>query len=229
MSQNQIALRQAFKAIKDRYAAEGRSNIVTPSDLRLEVKISQNKTTYQFFALQQDTNPDFAGGSSNTEIRLNQNDSFHAVLAGLYCASPSSDTSPEFALASYPNPNMFSAAKAAAYQMFFNNSFVNININNVQYIQKMSTARFRNVGVSQLGLGATSSTAAPANVPSTLVDQFNGNDDGLTSLGSIIEISGQKKSDIQLVAPAGLSTAPGSYDRLIFMFRGYLALNAATR
>ena len=229
MSTNQIALRNAFKSVKAAYAANGRNPIVTPSDLRLENPIQQNVNYYQFYALQSEQNPGFAGGITNTEIRLNTNDSFFAVLGGLYVAKPSSATNAEFFLSSYPNPNTLTASTAAAYQMYFNNSTLNIAINNVQYIQNFLTARFRNVGIAQAGLGATSSTAVPANIPSTSVDSFDGNESGITALGTIVEMSGQKKVDIKLNVPAGLSVAPGTYDRLVLVLRGFLALNAATR
>ena len=228
MSINQIALRNAFKSVKGAYASAGRNPIVTPSDLRLENPISQNVNYYQFYALQSEQNPGFAGGASNTEIRLNTNDSFFAVLAGLYIAKPSSATSAEFILNSYPNPTTFTATTAAAYQMFFNNSTLNIAINNVQYIQNFLTSRFREVGVAQAGLGAASYLTS-AQVASTSVDSFNGDESGITALGSIIEISGQKKADIKMNVPTGLSVAPGTYDRLALVLRGFLALNAATR
>lgn len=228
MSINQIALRNAFKSVKGAYASAGRNPIVTPSDLRLENPISQNVNYYQFYALQSEQNPGFAGGASNTEIRLNTNDSFFAVLAGLYIAKPSSATSAEYILNSYPNPTTFTATTAAAYQMFFNNSTLNIAINNVQYIQNFLTSRFREVGVAQAGLGAASYLTS-AQVASTSVDSFNGDESGITALGSIIEISGQKKADIKMNVPTGLSVAPGTYDRLALVLRGFLALNAATR
>lgn len=228
MSINQIALRNAFKSVKGAYASAGRNPIVTPSDLRLENPISQNVNYYQFYALQSEQNPGFSGGASNTEIRLNTNDSFFAVLAGLYIAKPSSATSAEYFLNSYPNPTTFTATTAAAYQMFFNNSTLNIAINNVQYIQNFLTSRFREVGVAQAGLGAASYLTS-AQVASTSVDSFNGDESGITALGSIIEISGQKKADIKMNVPTGLSVAPGTYDRLALVLRGFLALNAATR
>ncbi len=228
MSINQIALRNAFKSVKGAYASAGRNPIVTPSDLRLENPIQQNVNYYQFYALQSEQNPGFTGGASNTEIRLNTNDSFFAVLAGLYIAKPSSATSAEYFLNSYPNPSTFTATTAAAYQMFFNNSTLNIAINNVQYIQNFLTSRFREVGVAQAGLGATSYLTS-ASVASTSVDSFNGDESGITALGSIIEISGQKKADIKMNVPTGLSVAPGTYDRLALVLRGFLALNAATR
>jgi len=228
MAVNQIALRNAFKSVKAAYASAGRNPIVTPSDLRLENPISQNVNYYQFYALQSEQNPGFTGGSSNTEIRLNTNDSFFAVLAGLYIAKPSSATSAEYILNSYPNPSTFTATTAAAYQMFFNNSTLNIAINNVQYIQNFLTSRFRDVGVAQAGLGATSWLTS-ASVASTSVDSFNGDDSGITALGTIIELSGQKKADIKMNVPTGLSVAPGTYDRLALVLRGFLALNAATR
>lgn len=228
MSINQIALRNAFKSVKSAYASAGRNPIVTPSDLRLENPISQNVNYYQFYALQSEQNPGFTGGASNTEIRLNTNDSFFAVLAGLYIAKPSSATSAEYFLNSYPNPTTFTATTAAAYQMFFNNSTLNIAINNVQYIQNFLTSRFREVGVAQAGLGASSWLTSSA-VASTSVDSFNGDESGITALGSIIEISGQKKADIKMNVPTGLSVAPGTYDRLALVLRGFLALNAATR
>jgi hypothetical protein len=228
MSINQIALRNAFKSVKGAYASAGRNPIVTPSDLRLENPISQNVNYYQFYALQSEQNPGFAGGASNTEIRLNTNDSFFAVLAGLYIAKPTSATSAEYFLNSYPNPTTFTATTAAAYQMFFNNSTLNIAINNVQYIQNFLTSRFREVGVAQAGLGASSWLTSSA-VASTSVDSFNGDESGITALGSIIEISGQKKADIKMNVPTVLSVAPGTYDRLALVLRGFLALNAATR
>jgi hypothetical protein len=227
---NQIQLRQAFKAVKSAYLnAGGREPIVTPSDLRLEVLVSQNKNAYQFKILSNETNPDFAAGFSNTEIRLNINDSFWAVLAGLYIALPASATDAEYKLYSYPNPTKFTAAIADALNMFFNNCTLDIDVNNVKYIQNFSTMRFRNSGVSQEGLGATSSTAAPAAIPSTLLDQFSGNDSGLSALGTLIEMPGQKKTLITLNAPTGLSVAPGATTRLIFVLRGFLALNASQR
>jgi len=228
MSINQIALRNAFKSVKGAYASAGRNPIVTPSDLRLENPIQQNVNYYQFYALQSEQNPGFTGGASNTEIRLNTNDSFFAVLAGLYIAKPSSATSAEYILNSYPNPTTFTATTAAAYQMFFNNSTLNIAINNVQYIQNFLTSRFREVGVAQAGLGAASYLTS-SQVASTSVDSFNGDESGITALGSIIEISGQKKADIRMNIPSGLSVAPGTYDRLAIVLRGFLALNAATR
>lgn len=226
---NQLQLRQAFKAVREAYAREGRNPIITPSDLRIEVLIAQGKNAYQFKILENETNPDFAAGFSNTELRLNINDSFWAVLAGLYVAKPSSAISAEFDLYSYPNPTEFTAAIAAAYKMFFNNCSFDIDVNNVKYIQKFSTLRFRNTGVSQRGLGATSSTAVPANIPSTLIDQFDGNDSGLTALGTLIEMPGQKKTNIVLNCPTGLSVAPAGTERLILVLRGFLALNASQR
>lgn len=229
MSTNQIALRQAFKAIKQTYAAVGREPIITPSDLRMEAVIVQNANFYQFFPLQQDANLGFAAGMSNTEIKLNQNDAFWAVLAGLYICNPSSATSAEYKLAAYPSPSTFTAARAAAYDIFFNNSTLDISINNVQYIQNFLSSRFRNTPFAQAGLGATSSTAAPANVPSTTIDSFDGNESGITSLGTLIEISGQRKAQIKLNVPTGLATAPAGTERLVLVLRGFIALNAATR
>jgi len=229
MSTNQIALRNAFKSVKAAYAENDRFPIITPSDLRLECVLAQNKTTYQFALLQSDTNVAFASGVSNTELRLNQNDSFWAVLAGLYIAKPASATDAEYNLNSYPSKQLFSTVQAAAYQTIFNNSTLSIGINNVAYIQNFLTSRFRNAGIAQLGAGATSSTAVPANVPSTMIDSFDGNESGITALGTLIEFSGQKKADIRLNLPAALSTAPAEFDRVILVLRGFLALNSATR
>lgn len=226
---NQLQLRQAFKAVREAYRTEGRNPIITPSDLRMEVLVTQNKNSYAFKILSNEQNPDFTNGFSNTEIRLNINDSFWAVLAGLYIALPADATDAEYKLYSYPNPTKFTATIAAALNMFFNNCTLDIDVNNVKYIQNFSTLRFRSTGVSQEGLGATSSTAAPANVPSTLIDQFDGNDNGLTALGTLIEMPGQKKTNIVLNAPKGLSTAPGATTRLILVMRGFLALNASQR
>lgn len=227
MSTNQIALRQAFKHVKAIYAADGRKPIVTPSDLRLENPIQQSVNYYQFYALQSEQNPLFANGQSNTEIRLNTNDSFWSVLGGLYLGDPSSATDAEYQLYSYPNTTAFSAA-APAYEMFFNNSTFDISINNVQYIQKFLTSRFRNVPQTQAGNGFGAAAATPT-VASTTQDQFDGNESGMTALGSIVEISGQRKIDIKLNVPTGLSVAPNTADRLVFVVRGFLALNAATR
>lgn len=224
---NQIALRNAFKNVKSIYAEKGRNPIVTPSDLRLENPIEQNTNIYQFYALESESNPKFTNGQSNTELRLNTNDAFWSVLGGLYLGDPSSAQSAEFKLFSYPNVDAFAAA-APAYEMFFNNSYMDISINNVQYIQKFLTSRFRNVPPIQQGNGFGAASATPT-IVSDMQDQFDGNESGLTALGSLVEISGQRKVDIKLNVPTGLSVAPNANDRLIFIMRGFLALNAATR
>jgi hypothetical protein len=225
---NQIALRNAFKNVKAIYAQNGRTPIVTPSDLRLENPIQQNVNFYQFYALQSESNPLFANGTSNTELRLNTNDSFWSVLGGLYLGDPSAAADAEYQLYSYPNTTAFAAA-APAYEMFFNNSTFDISINNVQYIQKFLTSRFRNVPQTQAGNGFGVNDGTTPLVTSTVQDQFDGNESGMTALGSLVEISGQRKIDIKMNVPTGLSVAPNTADRLVFVIRGFLALNAATR
>lgn len=229
MYTNQYQLRQAFKAIKYEYAKVGRDPIITPSDIRLEVIIKQNVNYYQFYALQSEQNPNTPNGQTNTEIRINPNDSFWAVLGGMYLAKPASASDAEYVLYSYPNPTKFTAAIAAPFNTFYNNCNMWIAVNNVQYIQNFMSSRFRFTPPTQEGLGATSSTAAPANVPSTSLDMFDGNESGITGLGTLIEMPGQKKIDIKLNVPAGLSVAPAGTERIVLIFRGFLALNAAQR
>jgi len=203
--------------------------IITPADLRLELPISASTLIYKFPVLTTDTSPATTNGSFITENRLSQSDSFWAILCGLYLCVPSGATSAEFKLYSYPSPTLLTAAKAAIYDVFYNNSVMNITINAVEYITNFATIRFRRTPITQEGLGATSSTAAPANIPSSTIDAFDGNNDGLTPLGTYLELSGLKTNLIQIVLPAALSAAAVSNSRLVWYGRGFRAINAAER
>lgn len=225
---NQMALRDAFMEINNHLGSLGRDPIVSPSDVRLEQLIVQNTTSYAFYVLNTDQNPAFSAGKTNTEIRLNTFDTFYAVLMGMYLAAPTSATDTTFVLETYNNATAFGAG-AAAFQTFYN-SLLNMSINNVQYLQNISTMRFRYVPDVQNGLGFGAATLAGGGVISTVASGFNGCESSLSALGGIVEINGQQKFELTLVLPAALSAAPATaFQRIVIIMRGFLALNAAKR
>jgi hypothetical protein len=224
MKESSIGLRQAYTVIKNAYKAKQRNPVTTASDLRSIVPVVTGKTQYSF--------PIIVGDDSNNypeSILLNRADAFTAIEMGLFIALKSSSSDVAYDIFSYPNLIEFGTADADKFRILYNNSFMNATINNVQYLQNFSTARFRTSGVTQqgLGFGATPTAGTPI-VTSNVVDEFNSGF-GYTSIVPTLQLSGTSKIDITVNLPAGLNAATGGTNQyvLILALRGFLSLGAS--
>lgn len=188
----------------------------TISDLRLEQQAVTNKTTYQFPVLSNNNGP--GGTQFNTEIRLNQQDSFVAASWGMFISKPSSSTDATYHLLTYPNATVFSTANVATAAETLYNSTVQIAVNNDIVLPVMSTRRFRAVPQSQ-------QVAAAANQNGIALDQIDLSSDGWTICEPNLLFIGSKNTVINLLLPAALS-AVETNQRIHFLYEGVLAQNS---
>jgi|GEM_PF-1229237 hypothetical protein len=224
----EMGLRQAYATIKNAYRKVGRNPVTTASDLKLVTPLSANKTTYSFPVLVGD---DASNYSPGVAILLNRADAFTATELGLFvgkpAAAPTAATSSQFDWYSYANPTIFTSS-GTTQKSIFNNSYINVTINNVQYLQNFSTLRLRRSPVTQTGLGyGVHATATASSVLSTSLDSFNGEQDGYFPLVPTLQLSGTSKIDIQLVLPEALGGTVESNACVMIAFRGFLSLGAS--
>jgi len=226
----EMGLRQAYSTIKNAYRKVGRNPVTTASDLKLVMPLSSSKTTYSFPILVGDDPSNFYPGVS---ILLNRADAFTATEMGLFIGKPSAAAnaanSSQFDWYSYANNSTFSTGKTAL-KTLFNNSYINITINNVQYLQNFSTLRLRRATISQESQGFGTFASAPSSgypaISSTLQDSFNGEADGYYPLVPTLQLSGTSKIDCQLVLAESL-TAVDTNSCVMLGFRGFLSLGAS--
>jgi len=217
---NFIIERQKYQLVKGLYAEAGQGNtVIVPSTLRSEAALSTSNSFS--FNVQKDQ-----GSSFNTEIRLRLNDGFTITDIGLFVAKPGSATDTTFKLYTYPSESEFSTANCGeALRGLYNNGTLQITKNQVNYIENWDLYKHFCVNaiqqsVSYAGYTTASSTAAnPA-------DQQNGSTDGFFPLATPFTFTGQDNIQISVNTPVALA-AVESNSRLVLMFRGYIAYNAA--
>lgn len=208
--------RQAFTTIKQAYKNAGRNPVTTPSTLRLIQSVSSTKTTYSF--------PVLEGDSTNTlaENRfLNRADAFTATSVGLFIGGLS-DAGAATSAGSYQLFGFQSEALTTAgvtnANALFTNSYLNISVNNVAYLQNFDVYRCYSTPIVQTGnIFATGGDTTGQN-------SSTGND-GFTSLVPTLQFSGTAKIDISLSLPTSLSVTNACQINLIF--RGFLSLGAS--
>lgn len=186
---------------------------LTQATLRLEQPLVTTNAQYTFPVL-----VNIQNGSQqqfNTEIRLNQQDSFVPTEVGIFVALPTGATDTTFRLLTYNSPAIFSAAAAAALPTLYNGLF-KIMINNVQYLNYWDIWRHWYAGQTQqtapLGAGSPE-------------DQFCGADDGFYPMEPYVLLIGSQNIQINITLPAAISTVDAN-SRVIILFRGVLAQNS---
>jgi hypothetical protein len=171
----------------------------------------------------------------STAILLNRADAFTATEMGLFIGVGTSATANNFDWYSYGSsqqPNLGTTTGAnfsTSMKTLFNNSVINIAINNVQYLQNYSTLRLRKVPTIQTGIafGTVGSITAGTN---NAQDSFNGEVDGFYPLVPTLQLSGTSKIDCSLVLPNALTDLPQStvgFGYIMLAFRGFLSLGAS--
>lgn len=214
MSSSEMSSRQTYSLVKKAYNKAGRNPITTASTIRLIQPIAAGKTFYTFPILQGDTAQTYAEASL-----LNRADAFTATHVGLFIGNISDAgvnvTTTNYELYPYGSESVVTGVGNPA--VLFNNSYLNIAINNVQYLQNFDTRRFVNAGVVQRNrIIATGGTAIQN-------DSLSGSD-GFVPLVPTLQFSGSAKVDITLNLPASLTNAVGTIQLL---FRGFLSLGAS--
>lgn len=211
--------RKQLSLIKAAYAAQGRKPVIVDASLRLETAMAANQQQFNFYA------GTGQGSVFNTEVRLDLNDGFSIFEIGLFVAKPASTTSTIFKLYSYPNASVFSTSNVAtSLDGFYNQGKLNISKDQVNYLENYPTLNCRFVQQTQEGL-TFGYTTSGATLPNGL-DNFDGNNDGYTSLAAPINITGRDSLNINISIPAGL-TAVETYQRAVLVFRGFKAYNVA--
>lgn len=217
-----IAYRIFKNAFKDAWALKNKANPndfdpatefrLTQSRLRLEQPIVTTSTLYTFPVL---VNIQNQAQQFNTEIRLNQQDSFVPTYIGIYVAAPGTTTDAAFELKSYFNPFTFGAANAAAGNTLYNGT-KKIMINNVQYINNWPVVWHKNVPETQ--------QTAAVGVGSPL-DQFVGDCYGLKDMQPYVLLVGSQNIVINIVLPLAITAALAN-SRIIVVYDGILAQNS---
>jgi hypothetical protein len=188
--------------------------VLTQSDLVLEQQLLTTLTSYTFPVLSNDNGP--SGSRFNTEIRLQQQDTFVASAWGVFLTNPSSATDATFICHTYPSPVPFGAGPAAAAETIYN-SYCKITVNNAVILPVWHLSRHRAVPESQ-------QATAAANQNGIAQDQIDLSSDGFFPVEPNILFVGSKGYQIVVALPAALA-AVTAFERLRIHYRGVLGQN----
>lgn len=183
---------------------------LSQSALRLEQPCVSTSTQYNFPVL---INIQNQAAAFNTEIRLNQQDSFIPTHIGFFLGLPTGTSDTTFKLMTYPNP--FVLTNAVQMQSYYNGT-MSIMINNVQYTQKWDLWRHWKTNQTQ------QTAAFGAGSPE---DQFSADDDGFYPMQPFILLIGSQNIQLNIQIPVS-PTAVDANSRLIILMRGILAQNS---
>jgi hypothetical protein len=185
----------------------------TQSDLILENQLLVGVTQFNFPVLVNQNNN--VGAPFNTEIRLNQQDSFVAAVWGVFLSNPASNVDATAPQMSYPNIFVLGAAAAAAAETIYNSLF-RISVNNDIILPVWSASRHRAVPVTQ------QTAAFGAGSP---IDEIDLSSYGFVPVEPNIIFVGSKNTVISLLLPAPLA-AVTAFERIRVHYRGVLAQNS---
>jgi hypothetical protein len=211
-----LAQRQAFNVIRKAYAAKGRKPVTTASTLRLIQPVVANKTAYTFPVIEGDSAVNLP-----EQILLNRADAFTAVEVGVFIGgltdAGAASADGNYQLFGYQSEALTAATMTSAKMLFFN-SYLNIAVNNVQYLQNYDLYRCYNAPIIQTGnIFATGGDTTAQNSQS--------GQSGFAGLTPSLQFSGTSKIDVTINLPASLSTTNACQINLIF--RGFLSLGAS--
>ena len=209
----------AYKTIKGAYAKVGRNPVTTASTLRLMLPVVANKTSYTFPVLQGD-----AVTAYSEAIYLNRADSFTATKVGVYLggltdAGTAVSTNNAYQLLGYQSEALTAGGVTNANSLFMH-SYLNIAVNNVQYLQNFDLYRCYSAPIIQTGnIFATGGDT-------TAASSIEGMKDGFTALTPTIQLSGTAKLDVTINLPTALAFTTNA-PVINLIFRGFLSLGAS--
>jgi hypothetical protein len=211
-----LAKRQAFTIIKKAYAALGRKPVTTPSTVRLIVPMTANRTSFTFPILEGDSNVQHPN-----QILLNRADAFTATQVGIFVGGLALGEGYETTLdlpneLIIQNPSAIEGVGGLKAYTLFNNSLLNISVNNVQYLQNFDVfAMNKQQAISAGG------------VYNDITNGMYGDKDGFVDLVPTLQFSGTSKIDITLNSPGALTATANNGLYLEIIFRGFLSLGAS--
>lgn len=215
MATSEMSSRQTYSLIKKAYNKAGRNPITTASTIRLIQPVATGKTFYTFPILQGDTAQTYAEASL-----LNRADAFTATHVGIFIGgldkAGAAVSGGNYSLYPYNSYQVETAITNG--EVLFNNSYLNIAINNVQYLQNFDTRRFNSAPIAQQGIVTSTSVAGGVAQDSLFGDA------GFVPLVPTLQFSGSAKVDITLNLPQSLAVALGEIN---IIFRGFLSLGAS--
>lgn len=177
----------------------------TLSRLRLEQPCTTTTTQINFPVLINQGTP------TNTEVRLNLQDSFFPTHIGYRLGNPSSSTDAAYKMYSYLNPFFFNPAMQAFY-----NGTLRLLVNNVQYINNWPMDWHYHSPQTQQTL------AAGAGSP---VDQYDGGIDGKIAEQPSVLMIGSQNIQLSINLPAAPAAVTAN-SRHIVVIDGLLFQNS---
>jgi hypothetical protein len=212
-----LSQRQAFATIRRAYAKKGRTPVTTPSTLRLIQTVVANRTTYTFPVLEGDSSV-----TLSEQRLLNRADAFTATSVGVFIGgltdAGAATSAGSYQLFGYQSEALTTAGVTNANALF-TNSYLNISVNNVAYLQNFDLYRCYGAPIVQTGnIFATGGDTTGQN-------SVDGSVNGFTSLVPTLQLSGTAKIDITIQLPTSLAVTNACQINLIF--RGFLSLGAS--
>ncbi len=187
---------------------------LTQSTIRVEQLLLNNSTQYNFAILNNINNGN--NQQFNTELRLNQQDTFVPTELFIGVGLPSSTTDTTWKPLTYENPALFSAAASDSLLTLWNSGTMQITVNKDVKMTNWDLWRHYYAPQTQqtgaLGLGSP-------------VNQVCGADDGWYPMEPYVFMIGSQGIQIQISMPNALGTVDAN-SRLVVMMRGVLAQNS---
>lgn len=191
--------------------------ILTPSTLRSEVTLTtQSSLTFEITA---------TANAEVTERRLSTNDAFVMSHIGIFIGRrATANARSTMRLHSFDNPLVFTDATEILGLGAFYNGFLNVQVNDVVYMDGLDMHNFRRVDGAQEGLAV--STVAPTGVTGRSAWEQNR---ALKDLTPWIIFNGLSRNIVTCTFPESFTAtaAAGTENYAVLLCRGYLAQNGA--
>lgn len=187
---------------------------LTQSTLRLELPLTTNTNQYNFAVLNNVNSG--ANQVFNSEIRLNQQDTFVPTEIYIGVGLPSSSTDTTWKPLTYENPAVFTAAASDALLNIWNGGTMTITVN--KDIKLTNWDLWRHYFAPQTQQTGALGLGSPTN-------QVNGADDGWYPVEPYVLLIGSQGINIQISLQNALGTVDTN-SRLVIMMRGVLAQNS---
>ncbi len=209
--ENQIEIKKFAELSK-----EFPNAVVSYSHLRIENKIANNKSVYQFPILTQ-------GNESTTEVKLDKNDTFHATKMSLGIIERNTTNLDEGlkVVQTYPNNSFFTASGGVfviAHLETLYNGFIDIKKGTTVIVEKLDTRNFRYVSDTQQSSATTKSS--------------HQRDSGFLDLIPNVSLPGKQQVAITGSFPVA-ATCKWEHDvaatenRMVMIIRGFLVKGAS--
>lgn len=187
---------------------------LTQSTIRVEQLLLNNSTQYNFAVLNNINNGN--NQSFNTEIRLNQQDTFVPTEIFIGVGLPSGTTDTTWKPLTYENPALFTAAASDSLLTLWNGGMMQITVN--KDVKTVNWDLMRHYYAPQTQQTGPVGLGSPTN-------QVCGADDGWYPMEPYVLLIGSQGIQIQINLPVALGTVDAN-SRLVLMMRGVLAQNS---